>query len=255
MGEFVDMGAKLKKYYKFTPSELKGIIVSTIVLAFVVSFAKWGPGNEIDVGIGLFNLINATLIMTLAFIIHYSAQKIAALSVGYNIEYKVWSYGLLIALLLAFLTKGFIWFLIPGGIIHHHLAGHKLGFFRYGLNYFAVGVTSLMGAVANILFAIILKIINIALNSTIIDYAIIINLWYAVWSVLPIPPADGSRMFFGSRMVYIFGLVAIVAGALLLHPAFNIPIWFAVIGSLLIALIAWLLYYIFWEKGFWKGPY
>jgi len=253
MGDFTDLGSKLRRYYKFTPSELRSFAISILAIAFVISFADWGPGENVDFGIGIFNLFNAILIVTLGFIVHYSVQKIAALSVGYNIEYKMWGYGLLIALLLAFLTRGWFWFIIPGGIIHHHLAGHRLGFFRYGLNYFAVGVSSFMGAVGSLAFVVVLKIINSFVNSALIDKAIIFNLLYAVWMVLPIPPADGSRMFFGSRLVYMFGLISVVAGALLLWT--NIPVWFSVIGALLIGFIGWLLYYIFWEKGFWKGPY
>ena len=82
MGEFIDMGAKLKRYYKFTPSELKSFAISIIVIAFVISFNEWGPGDTVDFGIGLFNLFNAILIVTLGFIVQYTAQKIAALSVG-----------------------------------------------------------------------------------------------------------------------------------------------------------------------------
>ncbi|MBU1704062.1 MAG: hypothetical protein KJ922_01750, partial [Nanoarchaeota archaeon] len=239
MGEFIDLGAKLKRYYRFTPNELKGMMISIVIISIVVAFDKWGA-DTFDLGTGLFNQFNALLIVTLAFLIHYSAQKVAALSVGYDIEYKVWSYGLLIAMVLALLTKGFIWFLIPGGIIHHHLAGHKLGFFRYGLNFFAVGLSAFMGPVANLFFVVILKIVNTFAHSSIINFAIVVNIWFAVWSVLPIPPSDGSRMFFGSRMVYAFGFCAVIAGALLLHPAFKIPIWFAVIGALLIGFICWL---------------
>lgn len=253
MPEVIDLGAKLKKHYKFTPAELKGFLISIVVIAFVISFADWGPGDKVDIGYGLFNFFNAILIVTLSFIIHHSAQKIAALSVGYNIEFKMWGYGLLISLLLAFLTKGWLWFIIPGGLLFHHLAGHRLGFFRYGLNYFAVGLSSLMGPVASLLFVVILKVINLFLNSALIEKAILFNILFAVWMVLPIPPADGARMFFGSRMVYAFGFCAIIAGALLLY--IDIPVWFAVVGALLIGFICWLLYYIFWEKGFWKGPY
>jgi len=38
MGEIVDLVAKIKKYYKFTPTELRGFVISILVIAFVISF-------------------------------------------------------------------------------------------------------------------------------------------------------------------------------------------------------------------------
>ena len=69
--------------------------------------------------------------------------------------------------------------------------------------------------------------------------------------MLPIPPLDGSKIFFGGRLLYIFGLAGIVAAGVLLYA--NIAVWIAVISSFLIAVVLWLLYYIFFEKDYWAG--
>ena len=42
MAEFVDLRDKISKYYKFTPAEFRGIIISILVLAFIISFKNWG---------------------------------------------------------------------------------------------------------------------------------------------------------------------------------------------------------------------
>lgn len=253
MGEIVNLIDKIKRYYRFTPAELRGFVISVLVIAFVISFKEWGPGKEVALGYGLFNFFNAVLIVGLSMLVHYSAQKITALYAGFKVEYKMWTAGLLIALVFAFVSKGSIWFIIPGGILFHHLAGHRLGWFRYGLNYFAVGILSLWGVVASILLAIFFKIVENFVATPLITKAIAFNLVYAVYSMLPIPPADGNRVYFGSRLLYAFSLFAIISIAVLLWA--DVSIWIAVFGSLIIGAVCWLVYYIMWEKGQWQGPY
>src|SRR3989338_8649503 len=120
MGASVDMIDKIKKYYKFNPSELRGFLISVIILSFIISFKEWGK-EEFSLIAGLFNWFNAALIVVLVFIVFTSAQRIAGLTIGYAAEYKMWTTGLLIGLLFAFVSKGKIWVLLPGGIIIHHL--------------------------------------------------------------------------------------------------------------------------------------
>jgi len=62
----------------------------------------------------------------------------------------------------------------------------------------------------------------------------------------------GSRLFFGGRLSYafIFAMV-IVAGILLL---LDINVMMAVLGSILISIICWIIYYVFFEYRAWRGP-
>ena len=253
MGEIVDLVDKTKKYYAFTPAELRGFVISILIIAFVISFKEWGKGADVELGYGLFSFFNAALIVALSMLAHYSVQKIISLHAGFRVEYQMWTIGLLIALIFAFASNGSIWFIIPGGILFHHLAGHRLGWFRYDVNYFAVGILSLWGVVASIGLAIFFKIVENFIATPLITKAIAFNLAYAVYSILPIPPADGNRIFFGSRMLYAFSLVSVVSVAVLLLADVNI--WVAVIGSLAIGAICWLLYYVIWEKGQLHGSY
>ena len=133
----------------------------------------------------------------------------------------------------------------------HHLAGHRLGWFRYGINYWAIALIAFAGPLASILFAIAFKFIGGYVSNALIQKVIIFNISYAVFSMLPIPPLDGSKIYFGARMLYAFGISGIVAAAVLLY--INIAIWIAVLSSFLIAVILWLLYYIFFEKDYWSG--
>jgi len=252
MGALVDLKGKIKKYYRFTPSELKGFIISILVLSFLISFREWG-GEEFNLMTGLFNWFNAALIVTLVLLVYNAAQRIAGLSVGYNAEYKMWVTGLLIGLLFAFVSRGKIWVLLPGGIMIHHLAGHRLGYFRYGLGYFAHGMIAVAGTVALITLAALFKIINANLANPLLDKIILFCVIFAIYDILPIPPLSGSRLFFGSRMVYAFMFFTIVVAGILL--LLDINVLMAVLGSIAIGIILWLLYYIFFERKAWAGPW
>lgn len=252
MGSFVDMWGKIKRYYKFTRAELIGFVVSILVLSFIISFREWGR-EEFNLLIGLFNWFNAILIVTLIFIIYNGAQRLAGWSVGYNTEYKMWMTGLLIGLIVAFVSRGSIWVLLPGGIMIHHLAGHRLGYFRYELGYFAHGMIAVAGTIALISLAALFKIVNTVFYSSLLDKLIVFCVILAIYDILPIPPLSGSRLFFGSRMVYAFMFCTIVAAGVLL--LLDINVLMAILGSIAIGIICWLLYYIFFERKAWSGPW
>ena len=252
MSEVTNLKAKVKKYYKFSPSELKGLIISILIIAFIISFSEWGTGSEVSIGTGLLNFFNAILLVALTFIVRESAHRIGALQAGFRAEYKMWTWGLLVGLIFAFVSNGKLWFLLPGGIIIHHIAGHRIGWYRYGLNYFGVGVISLFAPISNILLVIIFKLINSSLNNPLINKLILLNIALAAWTMLPIPPLDGSRVFYGSRMLFAFSFITIIAAAALLYFIENV--WLAIAGAILIGIIGWLLNYIFLESKLWQGP-
>lgn len=254
MGEFNDLWYKIRQYYWFTSAEIRSLAATVLIVAFIISFADWGKGATPDLTEGLFNFLIAVIITAVTFFVRESVRRIAALSVGYRAEYKVWWWGLLLGLVIVFISRGYVWILLPGGILLHHLAGHRLGHFRYGLNFFGLGMVSMTAPIANVVMAVIIKSVNLYLNSGVLTKAVYLNLLLAIFSVLPIPPMDGSKMFFGSRMVYSFMFIAIILASALLFV--NIPIWISIFGSLAAAFVCWLLYYIYFERFAWaKGPY
>lgn len=250
MAEVVDLWDKLKRYYAFTPNEIKGLVIAILATAFIISFNDWGKGNDVNISLGFFNFFNAVLIVTVSFLIHISMQRIWSLGTGYRLEWRMWGLGLLLGLIFVFLTNGKFWLILPGGIIVYHLGGHRLGWFRYGINWWALGLIALMGIFATMLLAVVFKAISGVFVNSLIQKMITFNIAYAMYSLLPIPPLDGSKIFYGSRMLYAFSTAGLIAAAVML--TLNISISIAVISSLLIAIVLWLLYYIFFE---WKAWY
>ena len=192
------------------------------------------------------------LIVALSILIHDFGQRIWGLAIGYRIEFKMWSFGLLAALIIAFISNGNLWLIVPSGFMLHHIAGHRLGWFRYDINYFGQAMVALAGPLFTLMLIILLKALNSFFPNPLIQKAIIFNVVYAITSLLPIPPLDGSKIYFGSRMLYAFALPAIAVSTIMMIV--SIPLLFALVISFLVGIVLWLTYYISFERKLWAGP-
>lgn len=254
MAEIVDLTDKIKRYYKFTSYEIRGLIISILAIAFIISFDEWGTAN-FNFSVGLYNLFNSVLIVALSILAHDAGQRLFGLIVGYRVEFKMWLFGLLAALIIAFANNGripYLWIILPGGFMLHHLAGHRLGWFRYGINYFGQAMVALAGPLFTLMLIILLKVVSIFNPSFLIEKAIRFNVIYMITNLLPIPPLDGSKIYFGSRMLYAFVLPAMIFATVLI--VVNVPVFLSLILSLLVGIVLWLIYYISFERKAWTGP-
>jgi len=251
MAELVDLIDKIKKYYKFTKYEARGYAIAILAIAFIISFTEWGTG-QFDLTAGLFNLFNSALIVALSILVHDAGQRIWGLAIGYKIEFKMWSFGVALGLILAFVTNGKFWLIIPGTFMLHHLAGHRLGFFRYGINIIGQSMVALAGPLFTLMLIILLKILYAVYPNPLLQKAIMFNIIYNITNMLPIPLLDGGKIFFGSRMIYAFVMPAMIVATILMMV--DIPVFFAVVLSLLVGVVLWIWYYISFERKVWKGP-
>ncbi|MEK6946869.1 MAG: hypothetical protein AABX32_04645 [Nanoarchaeota archaeon] len=251
MAELVDLIDKLKKYYTFTKYEVRGYAIAILAIAFIISFREWGAG-QFDLTAGLFNLFNSILIVALSILVHDAGQRIWGLAIGYKIEFKMWSFGVVLGLILAFVTNGKFWLIIPGTFMLHHLAGHRLGFFRYGINIIGQSMVALAGPLFTLMLIILLKILYAINPNPLLQKAIMFNIIYNITNMLPIPVLDGGKIFFGSRMIYAFVMPAMIVATVLMMV--DIPVFFAVVLSLLVGVILWIWYYVSFERKVWKGP-
>ena len=117
---------KIKKYFVFGKEEVLSFLGCSLVIGFMFAFREFT----------IFNLIIAIGVVFFSLLFHVSIQKIAALHDGYGAEFRIWWMGLLIGLVITFITNGRLWWaVLPGGIVFSMLAKHRLGKFRYGMNY------------------------------------------------------------------------------------------------------------------------
>ncbi len=235
----------IKQHFSFSPEEIRSLLLGILLCAFMFSFNNWGTGS-FNLAEGLRNLFSATLIVALAFLVHHSVQRIAALAIGFKLEYRIWLYGILIGLALTVVSNGRLWFFAPGGLIAYHMVGHRLGSFRYGLNYWPLGMIGLLGPLSNLALAMIFKLLLlVAPTNVLIQQAIVFNIWFALFMFLPLPPLDGSHLFFASRLTYIFMAGAIIGISFALY---FLGVFLALVLGLLLGFGCWLSYYWYFEK-------
>lgn len=240
----MELFERVKRYLKFEKEELKSLAVLVLVLAFIFAFR--------DFQFTLADFIISLLIVALSVIVHISVQKIFAINSGYNVEFRIWWTGIIITLIISLISYGkFWWIFLPGGITYSLIAGLRLGKFRYGLNYRAMGIIAFLGPISNIVLGTIFKNIELYVLHTpneLLHSIFMFNLIYAVFTMLPIPPLDGHYLFYASRpwYVFLFGTIAVYA-FLTLVLGFYSWIWSLVVGGIIV-----LVYYLSFEKGAWK---
>lgn len=246
-----DFKDKIKRYFSFSREEIKTLIIASIALGFVFSFKEWGVGH-FDAAIGLKNWLLSAIIAFGAVFTGMAAHKLAALYIGFRAESRLWTYGIVISIVLAFVTRGNLFFLAAVGTTYHHLAVHRLGFFRYGLNYWDQAKAAFAGPLANIFLAAMIKIIATGsvvipiglAGSPLVEKAIYFNLWYAIFNMLPIPPLDGTVSFYASRTWYVFIFGCIIGYSFLVLGASVYSLFATLAGGIVLVT----LFYLFFER-------
>lgn len=241
--EFVD---KAKKYARFNKVEYREFWIAAIILGIVFSWSQWGK-IEFDFWVGLGNLVIAFIIAIIAIYVHHMGQRLYAVHKGFQVEHKVWWYGAGLALLVAIFSNGNFVLLAVSGTYMTILAVHRLGKYSYGPNVKDFAMIALAGPAANIIVAGLMKSLQLfvlPLPAVFVDQFFIFNLTFAAWNLLPIPPLDGSRIVFASRLLYAL-VVGAVVGYVFLIQAFGVFSW---LWAILIGVGTWLVFYIILER-------
>ena len=242
---FRDYVDKLKRYFPFNKEEHGGFWVGVLVLSFIASFTKWGV-ERFDFSYGLMNWLLFIIVAGVVIFIHHAGQRMMALEVGFRAEQKIWWSGLFIGLVLAFVTNGHIRFLACSGTIIHLLAAHRLGRFRYGPGVSTIAQVAIAGPIANVIFAGIIKALELwyVIPTTIAQPFVSFSIAFAGWNMLPIPPLDGSKVFYWSRLAYVFFFSAIASYAIMAY-FFN---YYSLLWAVIIGALCWLVFLIFFER-------
>lgn len=200
--------------FKFTKREVIDLIISFLVIS--LGFCILYSGRDINGIIALLPII--MLGVGCGFIFHELGHKLSAMHYGYWAEYKMWVYGLVIALISSFF--GFI-FAAPGAV------------YIYGPNMTdrENGIISLAGPIINIAITLIFLVILFSLGNSIMlsetNYIIAIiciigakiNSFLALFNLLPIPTLDGSKVLKWNIPIWLVTIA--VAGILVYFTMFN----------------------------------
>ena len=180
--------------------EIKELVVSAVVLAFV--FAYQGIGN-LSVLPTMF--IVSLLSISIAFIFHELAHRTIARYYGCYARFQMWSFGLKVALLFAILTNGNFVFAAPGAVVIYpriDLWGSQQPITKKESAIISLGGPGMNVLLAVVSFALIHLVAVGGIIQTILTYSMKINLWLALFNMIPIPPLDGSKIFGWNRKIW-----------------------------------------------------
>ncbi|MBU0979475.1 MAG: hypothetical protein KJ709_01595 [Nanoarchaeota archaeon] len=235
---------RVKRFFRFTNKELYDLAISIFVVTLVFAFDD--GRQEFSIFPWLGNFISVLILVAIAYVAHVSIQKLVGFIPGYRSEYKVWGWGIVFALLLTFVTQGKWVFVATGGVFVYAMTAQRIGHFRYGLSGSYSIIIASSGAIINIAMALFFKLFFLVSGSPLMWMAMKINLWLAIYSMLPIPPLDGGTAFFGGRLPWSFFFGFVLAGVFMIWLFNNV--FTIIFGTLLLAIILWLIFYLVVER-------
>lgn len=136
----------------------------------------------------------ATIATLTGFVVHELAHKISAIRYGYWAEFRLWNLGLLITIISPLL--GFL-FAAPGAVVVSGYLSTR--------NY---GKISLAGPLSNVALSLsmigtIILMGKVYALTTILYYVAHLNMWLALFNLIPFPPLDGYKVLMWSKGVWI----------------------------------------------------
>jgi membrane-associated protease RseP (regulator of RpoE activity) len=222
---------KVRRHFSWNRQDWIKWLVVAIAFGFILTVQGWLT-NAVTLATQLRNLLIAAALCGIALFIHHAAQRLMALYSDAEAGQEVWWNGLLIGILLSVISGGTVPFLAATGTYVKDLPLHRLGHYRYRSGTVVKMLVAVAGPIANVVTAMI------ALACLLWkpelwwckDFASV-SLFMAAENMLPIPPLDGTRVFFASRMGF-----AIIGGAIVAGLA----------AYLVVAQLSW---WIFWSMA------
>ncbi len=237
MTSFKELFARIKQNLRFSRQELGGIIVAILAAAFIFSFRDWGT-EDFNALSGFINLLLVLLIAAISFFFRLSCQKIYGLAEGHKAEFKVWWTGIVIALVLAFITNGRLPIILAGTMVASFMVKLRLGEFRYGFSTWSNGIIGYWGILGNLILALLFAWgLYLFPSSYFFHKGLILNLVMAWCALIPLPQLDGLNIFFASYKLYLLAIVvaALSTALLLLQAKWSLIL--AVVGAVIYATI------------------
>lgn len=188
--------------FEFSKIEVRDIAISTIVLAFAFG------------GIGSF--LPALIIVGIAFVAHeVLGHRTVARHFGCSAEYKMWPFGLMLALISSF--TGVI-FAAPGAVYISPITRKKFAFKVVHLTKKEIGLIGLSGPFVNILLGIVSFFLIFAVSSLapLFYLSAKISFFLAAFNLIPFAPLDGEKVMSWNRIIWIISIAISVAGYLYL---------------------------------------
>lgn len=193
--------------------EAEQIFISVVAIAFAFALAMASP-DALFAYPKQFIILTVISVVTLGtgFILHEMAHKISAIHYGAYARFQMWTQGLLIMLVFAFMG---VLFAAPGAV---YIYSDRITKRENGLISLAGPATNVLISFIFLLLAIFAPLrISFPFDSNPLNvwaFGAQINLILAVFNMLPMFPLDGSKVLFWSKgawatftgFCFVFGL-------------------------------------------------
>lgn len=238
--------------------EIGSVALAAIILGFVFSFRQWGYGQIFELSTGLTNLVRLAILSAIILIIYQVAQKLVAKNYGCKSTFRIWGLkrfwftkrakienlrifgmklksikiGILLPLLFSLFSNGLLKFCAVGSseISEIKLSRTKRQFKQ--VTDFEIAIIHFAGPLTVILLALLLNSFPGFSDLVTISYFV------AIFSMLPLAGLDGTKIFFGSAPLYIFGITFIIFSTALLILANSLTaLLFGLIAAIVLLLI------------------
>lgn len=181
--------------------EMQEIVMSVLAIAFAFTLIRLDGGIASIASTEFFVKFPAILVTVgLGFVLHEVAHRYVARSYGAYAVYRAWPTGLLIMLGLALLGGGFL-FAAPGAVyIYAQRISRKEN-----------GIISVAGPMTNVALGLIFAVMSLMVpcsgtTSPLIHTALVfgfqVNIFLALFNMIPIFPLDGSKVFAWDKGVW-----------------------------------------------------
>lgn len=223
--------------------EILVIFLAAITLGYIESFTGFTWMNWL-----LFSAMGLGVIAT-----HVLGQKWCAAALDSATETSIWKMqrfwfpesrhfrtpipaGLLIPLSALFISFGYFKFLTLITFEASPLP-HKIKPFS-NITEYQLAIIALSGSIANMVLAFIAYLLGFQ------QFALL-NISFVLFSLIPFSTLDGTKIFFGSRMLWIFSAAFAISLRILFEVA---GLWPTIISSLIIALVIVISYFLSFEQ-------
>ncbi len=183
-------------------NESNDIIIAVIVLTIAFTLMINGGLRAVSANRFEINILIGFSVTVTAFLMHEMAHRTVARRLGAVAFFKLWPVGILMALVTSIF--GFI-FAAPGAVQFAGLYDRE-----------SEGKIALAGPATNIFIGIIAFLAFMfipfgPIAGTILLWVAWLNLWFALFNLIPFPPLDGSKVFYwNSKLFAAVFLIAIV---------------------------------------------
>lgn len=187
--------------------EIEDLVISALALALAFGISFSGGFSAFSDIPGLAFAVFACLIaVSSGFVLHELGHRFVARKFKCRAEYQMWPTGLILALV--FSLFGFV-FAAPGAVMIYpriSLWGKSEHLSRK-----AYGIVSLAGPVLNMVLALVFMALNYIHPSIIFQLGQSVNVWLALFNLIPIPPFDGIKIFLWDRKIWLgVSIIAVI---------------------------------------------